>query len=53
MFVGPNGTKRADFIVNLTNDGWFATPQMQQHLQLADLISNGPHTACGRFPYAS
>jgi apolipoprotein N-acyltransferase len=34
-FAGPNGTKRADFIVNLTNDGWFATPQMQQHLQLS------------------
>jgi apolipoprotein N-acyltransferase len=34
-FAGPGGTKRADFIVNLTNDGWFATPQMQQHLQLA------------------
>jgi len=35
MFAGENGTKRADFIVNLTNDGWFATPQMQQHLQLS------------------
>lgn len=35
MFAGPNHTKRADFIVNLTNDGWFATPQMQQHLQLS------------------
>jgi apolipoprotein N-acyltransferase len=35
MFAGPGGTKRADFIVNLTNDGWFATPQMQQHLQLS------------------
>jgi apolipoprotein N-acyltransferase len=34
-FAGPNKTKRADFIVNLTNDGWFATPQMQQHLQLS------------------
>jgi apolipoprotein N-acyltransferase len=34
-FAGPNGSKRADFIVNLTNDGWFATPQMQQHLQLS------------------
>jgi apolipoprotein N-acyltransferase len=34
-FAGPNRTKRADFIVNLTNDGWFATPQMQQHLQLS------------------
>lgn len=35
MFAGPGHTKRADFIVNLTNDGWFATPQMQQHFQLS------------------
>jgi apolipoprotein N-acyltransferase len=35
MLAGPGHTKRADFIVNLTNDGWFATPQMQQHLQLS------------------
>jgi len=35
MFAGPGSTKRADFIVNLTNDGWFATPQMQQHFQLS------------------
>jgi apolipoprotein N-acyltransferase len=34
-FAGAGWTKRADFIVNLTNDGWFATPEMQQHLQLA------------------
>jgi apolipoprotein N-acyltransferase len=33
--AGPNGTKRADFIVNLTNDGWFAFNQMPQHLQLS------------------
>lgn len=35
QFAGPDRTKRADFIVNLTNDGWFAGPQMAQHLQLA------------------
>jgi apolipoprotein N-acyltransferase len=35
MFAGPDHTKRADFIVNLTNDGWFAFNQMPQHLQLA------------------
>jgi apolipoprotein N-acyltransferase len=35
QFAGPDGTKRADFIVNLTNDGWFTGPQMAQHLQLA------------------
>jgi len=37
-FAGPSGTKRADFIVNLTNDGWFATPQMQQQLPNAKLV---------------
>jgi apolipoprotein N-acyltransferase len=35
MFAGEQGGKRADFIVNLTNDGWFAFNQMPQHLQLA------------------
>jgi apolipoprotein N-acyltransferase len=34
-FAGPDGGKRADFIVNLTNDGWFAWNQMPQHMQLA------------------
>ena len=29
------GTKRADFIVNITNDGWFRASQMPQHLQAA------------------
>jgi apolipoprotein N-acyltransferase len=29
------GGKRADFIVNATNDGWFETAQLYQHLQLA------------------
>ncbi len=27
--------KRADFIVNITNDGWFSQPQLSQHLQIA------------------
>lgn len=35
MFDGGSGQKRADFMVNLTNDGWFATPQMQQHFQIS------------------
>jgi apolipoprotein N-acyltransferase len=39
QFAGPNHTKRADFIVNLTNDGWFAGGQMAQHLQLATFRS--------------
>jgi len=29
------GGKRADFLVNLTNDGWFMANEMPQHLQAA------------------
>jgi apolipoprotein N-acyltransferase len=35
MFRGAEHGKRADFIVNLTNDGWFRFPEQQQHLQIA------------------
>ena len=35
MFLGEEGTKRADFIVNLTNDGWFRWNEQPQHLQHA------------------
>jgi apolipoprotein N-acyltransferase len=35
MFRGPDGGKRADLIVNLTNDGWFKPGENQQHLQSA------------------
>ena len=35
MFRGPGGTKKADFIVNITNDGWFKFNEMPQHLQAA------------------
>jgi apolipoprotein N-acyltransferase len=35
MFHGDAGAKRADFIVNITNDGWFRGAQMPQHLQAA------------------
>jgi apolipoprotein N-acyltransferase len=35
MFRGHDGTKRADVIVNLTNDGWFKPGENQQHLQSA------------------
>jgi apolipoprotein N-acyltransferase len=35
MLRGPDGTKRADFLVNITNDGWFRGSQMPQHLQAA------------------
>lgn len=35
MLRGQGGTRRADFIVNITNDGWFAGGQMAQHLQAA------------------
>jgi apolipoprotein N-acyltransferase len=31
--------KRADFIVNVTNDGWFSQPQLSQHLQIAQFRS--------------
>jgi len=36
MFRPDSGSaKRADLIVNLTNDGWFRVNQMPQHLQIA------------------
>jgi len=37
MFQPPPGQtrKRADFIVNITNDGWFRFSEMPQHLQAA------------------
>jgi apolipoprotein N-acyltransferase len=35
MFRGADGATRADFIVNLTNDGWFRWNEQPQHLQHA------------------
>jgi len=36
MVYGSNGHKRADMLINLTNDGWFAgTHQGLQHFQIA------------------
>ena len=35
MRPGSDGLKRADFFVNITNDGWFADAQHAQHLQSA------------------
>jgi apolipoprotein N-acyltransferase len=35
MFRAKDGGKGADFIVNITNDGWFKANQMPQHLQAA------------------
>jgi apolipoprotein N-acyltransferase len=35
MFRGADGTKRADAIVNITNDGWFGGGERQMHLQCA------------------
>jgi apolipoprotein N-acyltransferase len=32
---GSGATRRADFLVNITNDGWFRAGQMPQHLQAA------------------
>ena len=34
-----DGHKRADLIVNITNDGWFLRPQLSQHLQIATFRS--------------
>jgi apolipoprotein N-acyltransferase len=36
---GADGTKRADLIANITNDGWFRGVQQAQHLQCAILRS--------------
>jgi apolipoprotein N-acyltransferase len=35
MLAPLDGRKRADFIVNITNDGWFKANEMPQHLQAA------------------
>ena len=35
MFEPAGGGKRADFIVNITNDGWFKYNEMSQHFQAA------------------
>jgi apolipoprotein N-acyltransferase len=35
MVSGGDGGKRADLLVNITNDGWFRANQMPQHLQAA------------------
>lgn len=39
MFRAENGTKRADFLVNITNSGWFNHQHRAQHLQAAALRS--------------
>jgi apolipoprotein N-acyltransferase len=41
MFRGESGVnpKRAQFLVNLTNDGWFRANEMAQHLQAATFRS--------------
>ena len=39
MFKPIGGMKRADMIVNLTNDGWFKFNEMPQHLQAATFRS--------------
>lgn len=45
----PGGEKRADAMVNLTNDGWFAgTVQGYQHLQIATLRSIETRTPMAR-----
>ncbi len=38
MIYGPDGSKRADVLINITNDGWYTgTPQGPQHLQIATM----------------
>lgn len=38
MVYRPNGNKRSNLLINMTNDGWFAqTSEPQQHAQLAAL----------------
>ena len=32
--LATGGRKRADLILNITNDGWFTQPQLSQHLQI-------------------
>lgn len=34
-----DGGRKADLIVNITNDGWFLRPQLSQHLQIATFRS--------------
>ncbi len=36
---GADGQKRADVLINLTNDGWFKANQMSQHFQVATFRS--------------
>jgi apolipoprotein N-acyltransferase len=43
LMWGPNG-KRADFIVNITNDGWFHGSERAQHLQ-ASIFRSIEHRA--------
>src|SRR5258706_14052027 len=47
MFKPQDGRKRANFIVNITNDGWFVFNEMPQHLQAASFrcIENRVPTA--------
>ena len=35
MLVWDGGTRRADVLVNATNDGWFLGPMMDSHLQMS------------------
>ncbi len=39
MLRGTSGRKRADLLVNITNDGWFKYNEMPQHLQAAQFRS--------------
>jgi apolipoprotein N-acyltransferase len=47
MLRGGHGTRRADMIVTITNDGWFPPSELHQHLAVAKLrcIENRTPTA--------
>jgi apolipoprotein N-acyltransferase len=48
MLAPHDGRKRADFIVNITNDGWFRFNEMPQHLQAAVFRSIENHVPTAR-----
>jgi apolipoprotein N-acyltransferase len=48
MFRGPHQTKRADMFVTITNDGWFAAPELYQHLATAQLRAIENHAPAAR-----
>jgi apolipoprotein N-acyltransferase len=48
MIVGADGRKRADFLVNHSNDGWFNDLERAQHFQVVRLRSIENHVPTAR-----